>query len=112
MAKKIVEEESRLIEVARINIDESSVFPYDLYEIQIRSNDHIPPHFHIMKDGWDVEFYIESGELYKIQKIGKTQQIYNYMIKNVGIWLSAKCAIMPMITNKQNAIAVWKQLRG
>ena len=112
MAKKIVEVESRLIEVARINIDESNGFPYDLYEIQIRSNDHTPPHFHIMKDGWDVEFYIESGELYKIQKIGKTQQIYNYMIKNVGIWLSAKCAIMPMITNKQNAIAVWKQLRG
>lgn len=99
-------------EMARINTDESNLFPYNSFEIQIWSNDHTPPHFHIIKDGWDVEFFIDSGELYKVKKMGKNQQIYNYIIKNVGIWLSAKCAILPMITNQQNATAIWKQLHG
>ena len=101
-----------IVEMARINTDESNLFPQNTYEIQIWSNDHMPPHFHILKDGWDVAFLIENGNLYKINNSGKNKQIYNYMIKNVKKWLSSKCAVLPMATNQQNANAIWRQLHG
>ncbi len=101
-----------IVEMARINTDESNLFPQNSYEIQIWSNDHMPPHFHILKDGWDVAFLIENGNLYKINNSGKNKQIYNYMIKNVKKWLSSKCAVLPMATNQQNANAIWRQLHG
>ncbi|MGN0993017.1 MAG: hypothetical protein ACI4PE_03765 [Bacilli bacterium] len=97
-------------EIARINTDESHLFPYNSYLIQIWSNGHNPPHFNILREDWDVAFFIESGDLYKVNKFGKNEKIYNYMIKNVKEWLSKKCAILPIITNQQNANAIWKQL--
>ena len=99
-----------LLEMARINTDETNLFPHNSYEIQIWSNDHMPPHFHILKDGWDVSFLIENGELYKINKVGKNKRIYKYMLANIGKWLSANCAVLPIATNKQNANAIWKQI--
>ena len=67
-----------ITEMARINTDESNIFPHNSYEIQIWSNAHIPPHFHILKDGWDVSFLIENGELYKINKVGKNKQEHRF----------------------------------
>lgn len=99
-----------LCEIAHINTDESNLFPHNLYDIQIWSNDHMPPHFHILKDGWDVSFLIENGELYKINKEGKNKHIYEYMLANIGKWLSANCAILPIATNKENANATWEQI--
>lgn len=99
-----------ITEMARINTDESNLFHHNSYEIQIWSDDHMPPHFHILKDGWDVSFLIENGELYRINKKGKNKQIYKYMLANIGEWLSAKCAVLPIATNQQNANAIWKQL--
>lgn len=97
-------------EMARINTDESHLFPYNSYLIQIWSNDHNPPHFHILREDWDVSFFIDSGDLYKVNNFGKNEKIYNYMIKNVKEWLSKKCAVLPIITNQQNANVIWKQL--
>ena len=113
--KKVLNEEPQMntdliTEMARINTDESNIFPHNSYEIQIWSNAHIPPHFHILKDGWDVSFLIEYGELYKINKVGKNKQIYKYMLANIGKWLSANCAVLPIATNQQNANAIWKQI--
>lgn len=101
-----------ITEMARINTDESNLFPHNSYKIQIWSNDHTPPHFHVLKEGWDVAFLIETGELYKLNKTGENRQIYNYMTANIGRWLSAKCAVLPMVTNRQNANAVWRQLHS
>ena len=105
-------ESSLITEMARINTDESNLFPYKSYDIQIWSNDHTPPHFHVLKDGWDVEFYIENGDLYRIKKTGDNKQIYNYMVKNIKKWLSSKCVVLPMVTNQENAKAIWKQLHS
>ena len=79
--KKVLNEEPQMntdliTEMARINTDESNLFHHNSYEIQIWSNDHMPPHFHILKDGWDVSFLIENGELYKINKEGKNKKIF------------------------------------
>ena len=105
-------ESSLITEMARINTDESNLFPYKSYDIQIWSNDHTPPHFHVLKDGWDVEFYIENGDLYRIKKTGDNKQIYSYMVKNIKKWLSSKCVVLPMVTNQENAKAIWKQLHS
>lgn len=105
-------ETSLITEMARINTDESNLFPYKSYDIQIWSNDHTPPHFHVLKDGWDVEFYIENGDLYRIKKAGNNKQIYSYMVKNIKKWLTSKCAVLPMVTNQENANAIWKQLHS
>jgi hypothetical protein len=112
MPYQVNKQSGMITEMARINTDESDLFPYNSFVVQIWSNDHTPPHFHILKDGWDIEFLIEDGKLYKVKKNGKNQQTYNYIIQNVNQWLSSKCAVLPIITNQQNAFAIWKQLHG
>ncbi len=99
-------------EMARINVKEpkGSIFPYDDYDVHIWSNDHEPAHLHIITSDWDVEFYISTGELYKIKKYGKKQKVLTYMCENLPKWLSQPCAALPSITNQQNANLQWLQL--
>ena len=46
----------------------------------------------------------------EIKTQGNKKDVYNYMIKNVKQWLSEECAILPAVSNKDNAMAVWKQI--
>lgn len=101
-----------LVEMARINKKESGncIFPFESWEVKIWSNDHTPPHFHILKDGWNVSFEIESGEVLKIEGQGNKKDIYKYMVNNVATWLNRPCAALPKISNKENAMLQWEQL--
>lgn len=99
-----------LVEMARINTKDRGLFPFDDYEVKIWSNDHNPPHFHIIKEGWNVAFSIENGEVLYIKTQGDKKKIYKYMTENVVKWLSSPCAILPAVTNQDNAMAVWTQL--
>ena len=101
-----------LNEMARINKKETEkgLFPYNKWEIKIWSNDHTPPHFHIIADGWNVSFRIDNGEVLDIETEGNKNSIYDYMIQNVNEWLESTCAILPQITNRQNAQAQWEQI--
>lgn len=102
----------KLEEIARININENGrcIFPYNSFEVKMWSNDHEPPHFHIISDGWNISFLVENGELDKVESRGSNLQVYNYICANVKKWLSSKCAILPNITNQENALAVWAQI--
>jgi serine/threonine protein phosphatase PrpC len=99
-----------LVEMSRINTNESNIFPYNKFEVKIWSNDHEPPHFHVICDGWNLSFGIEDGELMKVDQEGVNQGIYKHIVKNAKKWLQSKCAILPMITNQQNAMAMWIQI--
>ncbi len=115
--KKVLNEEPQMntdliTEMARINTDESNLFHHNSYEIQIWSNDYTPPHFHVIAEGWDVSFKIKDGKLLKINKKGNNSATYQYMINNVPKWLDAPAAIMPKITNRENANAIWKQIHN
>ena len=101
-----------ITEMARINKKESSqgIFPSNAFEVKIWSNDHTPPHFIILKDGWNISFEIENGNLLKVEGKGPNAQDYNYIVKNVSKWLNSQSAIIPTISNQQNAMAVWEQL--
>ena len=99
-------------EMARINKEETGkcIFPYNSWELKIWSNDHNPPHFHILCDGWSVSFNIEDGELLQIEGKGTNISIFDYMQNNVKEWLSSRCFAQPKLTNQENAILQWEQL--
>ena len=59
-----------LVEMARINTNDGGLSPFNSFEVKIWSNDHNPPHFHIIKDGWDVSFLIDDGEMLEIKTQG------------------------------------------
>ncbi len=110
----ISQNDNIIMEMSRINAKEpnGSIFPYEVFNVHIWSNDYNPPHFHILKDDWDVEFYIENGNFYKIKSQGKDKKVYSYMCRNVKEWLESICYIQPKLTNKENAILQWEQLHS
>ena len=61
---------SLIVEMARINMKENNIFPYNKYEIKIWSNDHTPPHFRIKSDGWNISYEIETGKEIEVSKDG------------------------------------------
>ena len=50
------------LDIARLNKrdGEGDIFPYDKWQLIMRSDDSEPPHFHIIRDGWDVIFSIDK----------------------------------------------------
>lgn len=103
---------SMINEMARINKKETGrcLFPYNTWELKIWSNDHTPPHFHIICDGWNVSYKIEDGNMLQIEGKGKNDSILDYMEQHVKEWLSTKCFVQPKLTNQENAMLQWEQL--
>lgn len=101
-----------LVEMARINLKEigNVPFPTNKFEIKIWSNDHNPPHFHVICEGWNISFTIEDGRELEVKNIGNHSSTYNYIVKNIPIWLVMPCKIAPKISNRENAFIQWQQL--
>ena len=99
-------------EMPRINKKETDrcIFPYNTWKIEILSNGHTPPHFHIISDGWNVSYKIEDGNMLQIEGIGKNDSIFDYMEKHVKEWLNTKCFVQPKLTNQENAMLLWQQI--
>jgi len=115
LALNFDEEPEPLVEMARISVNEGvkgSIFPFNAWEVNIWSNDHDPPRFHIKRNGWNVSFSIETGEQIELISQGAEKNVYDYMIANVPKWLDRPSAILPQITNRQNAMTQWLQLQG
>lgn len=97
-----------LNEMARVNKKEfTGYFPYNKFDIRIWSNDHNPPHFHVIADGWDIVVEIETGEILKIKTVGKSSKIYTYIKSVVKDWLKEKSAYNKKLTNKEAAQMYW-----
>lgn len=101
-----------VVEMARINMKENNIFPFREYKIKLWSNDHNPPHFHILCDGWNISYNIETGAEIEIISKGKKRSVYKYISNNINTWLDSKCALILQITNRQNAMAQWIQIHG
>ena len=101
-----------LVEMARINLKEigNVPFPTNKFEIKIWSNDHNPPHFHVICEGWNILFTIEDGRELDVKSIGNHLSTYNYIVSNIPIWLDMPCKIAPKISNRENAFIQWQQL--
>lgn len=98
-----------IVEMARLNNKDAGAvpFPSNKFDIRIWSNDHLPPHFHVIADGWDISFLIEDGRVYRVNKIGKNSSTYTYIEKNVPIWLEMENSANKKITNKEFAELTW-----
>lgn len=101
-----------LIEMARLNLKEygNVPFPSNKFNIKIWSNDHNPPHFHVIAEGWNIAFSIDDGRELNIKTFGSDSKMYNYIVKNIPIWLKMPCATIPNITNQYNAMDIWERL--
>ncbi len=97
-----------LNEMARINKKDFKYFPYNKFDIRIWSNDHNPPHFHVMCDGWDIVVGIEDGSILRVKTVGKSSQVYSYVEKNINGWLDSKSSMMKTSTNREFAMATWE----
>ena len=85
----------------RINKKETDrcIFPYNTWKIEILSNDHTPPHFHIISDGWNVSYKIEDGNMLQIEGIGKNDSIFDYKKKKVKEYNKSRKCNASMTTN-------------
>ena len=70
-------------------------------------DDHNPPHFHVIAEGWDLSFLIENGELYRVNTIGDNMATYNYIVKQVPKWLKMRSKIFKHNTNQEVAENIW-----
>ena len=100
------------VETAHINMRENILFPNKKFDIKIISHDHTPPHFHIIYDGWDITYEIETGRELEIIARGSLNSVYKYISINVNKWLDSRCALLPQITNRENATAQWTQIHN
>lgn len=98
-----------IIEMARLNKKEIGdvPFPFNKFDIRIWSNDHNPPHFHVVSEGWDISFLINNGEEYRVNKRTTDSKPYSYIKKNVKPWLSMKSSVNNKLTNKEVAELIW-----
>ena len=100
------------LDIARLNKrdGESDIFPYDKWQLTMRSDDAEPPHFHIISEGWDVTFSIESGKLIKVLTAGTDQSHLNYMMHSASLWLNSPSRFYSHISNRHAATLMWDQL--
>lgn len=98
-----------ILEMSRLNRKDIGAvpFPYNKFTIRIWSNDHNPPHFHVVGDGWDISFLISDGSEYRVNVVGNNSTTYNYIVKNVPIWLKQKSSNNKKITNQEVAEIIW-----
>ena len=100
------------LDIARLNKrdGEGDIFPYDKWQLIMRSDDSEPPHFHIIRDGWDVIFSIESGKLIRVIAIGDNSKVLDYMIANAYQWLECENKFYAALSNREAAKLMWFQL--
>ena len=98
-----------IVEMVRLNKNDTGAvpFPRNKFAIRIWSNDHNPPHFHVIAEGWDLSFLIENGELYRVNTIGDNMATYNYIVKQVPKWLKMRSKIFKHNTNQEVAENIW-----
>ena len=107
----IVLNDMSLMEMAKINTKEFyGFFPYNKFDIRIWSNDHNPPHFHVISNGWNIVVDIMSGNILKVEtKNTKDSQMYSYIEKHIKEWLNIPWAKNKSISNRENALDVWEE---
>lgn len=102
-----------LNEMARANSgDTGKIFPFSKYKIYVFSNDHNPPHFHILCEGWNVSFEIENTGNYKINKEGENMSVLRYILRNVDDWLDSFSYNVSILTNRQFVMSLWNAIHS
>ena len=100
------------LDIARLNKrdGEGDIFPYDKWQLTMRSDDAEPQHFHIISRGWNAIFSVESGELIRVITEGDNREVLDYMIANAHQWLECKNKFYTALSNSEAAKLMWSQL--
>lgn len=97
-----------LNEMARVNVGERwGFFPTNKFNVFIYSNDHNPPHMHVIIDGWDLVVGIKDGKILKVKHEGKSSKYYSYVEKFTGEWLDSPSSAEEGLTNREVAMRLW-----
>ena len=99
-----------LQEYLQVNSKDSgrSIFPWNKYKVIVRSDDHWPPHFHIItKSKWSASFRIDNGAMFNPKKQNYDEISAKKKKKNVPTWLAQPSASDPSQTNQQIIAATW-----
>ncbi len=100
-----------IVDMARLNLGETQVLPYNAYDLVIWSNDHNPPHFHVLskQEGFNLRYDFD-GNFLSVELYGKRTKSDNFsdITKMVNDWLESK----PVRTeryenNKELAKDIW-----
>lgn len=85
-------------------------FPENKFEISIWRTESNPPRILVVskKDAWAMKFSIALGEMLQCNQGGNDIEIFKYIRKYIPIWLEMKCFENKSITNRENAINIWK----
>lgn len=100
-----------ILEMAQINTEDSSnsYFPWNKFKLYIYSNEHEPPHFHIINKqyGWDIRVDAITGDLVGVKKYGnrRKQDKFVDIIRDAKSWLKEPSAD-PDYEGKNNADVV------
>ena len=103
-------EPDELVEMARLNHDNggNTPFPSNVYEVKMWSNDHEPPHFHVInnQEDWEVTADLD-GNVLAVKRQRKKMNIQQ-IEKMCKEWLSQKG--IHGTTNRHDAIVIWTSL--
>ena len=86
-------------------------FPETKFEISIWKTESNPPRLLVVSkdNAWAMKFSIALGEMLQCASVGNNVEIFKYIRKYLPIWLEMKCFENEDITNKENAINIWKK---
>lgn len=91
--------------------EDSKLMPSNKYQVMVYSNDHNPPHFHVIdNNGWVVKFLIENGQLYDIEATGAKKSVLQYWNKNIPKWIKRPSNTDPSQTIKGRLIDLWNEM--
>lgn len=104
-------ENHQLNEMAKLNTKEFfSLFPYNKFDIVVYSNDHEPPHFHVVVNGWNIVVGIADGKILDIRRYGKNSSMYTFVKNNIEEWLESPSLIDKAKTNREIAFQEWAKV--
>ena len=106
---------SILMEMAVINHvnDNKKTLPRGSYTVELRSDDHNPPHVHVYNSEFEVKLSLENGELIDVVRTEKNGFNVTDVIKRMKLWLqSPHVGRASSITNQTYALDMWDDLHN
>ena len=88
---------------------ENSLFPHNQWELKFVQGDGKPARFHAIKNGWDVTFSIDSGDVLEIFSEGAEKADFEYMCGHIKEWLESESTLLDDCQNKVFAKIMWHQ---
>ena len=106
---------SRIVDMSRINRLETKLFPANSYDIYVNSNDHNPPHLHIISHQEEFDIRADfDGNILSVKHPGRrTNSVadYNDIQRKLKKWLNNKPASSKVSakfnTNREYAEFEW-----